>query len=88
MGFTGGATGVLKIMGIGFSAPDLVTFTGTDEHGNRCQLVQHVSQLNVLLRAVRKPPDRPEALRIGFRLARALEDEAGAPEGNGTETGA
>ena len=75
MGFTGGAAGILRIQGIGFSAPDMLTFSGVDDEGDRCQLIQHVSQLNVLLRAVRKPPDRPEPLRIGFRLARALETE-------------
>ncbi|MEM8850715.1 MAG: DUF6173 family protein [Pseudomonadota bacterium] len=73
MGFTGGAGGVLQIQGIGFNAPDIVTFSGTDSQGNRAQLIQHVSQLNVLLRAVPRPEDRPEPQRIGFALARALE---------------
>lgn len=78
MGFTGGAAGVLRIEGIGFSAPDLVTFTGRDGQGQKCQQLLHVSQLNVMLRAVLKPEDQPEAARIGFRLARALEEaEAG-----------
>ncbi|WP_371155228.1 hypothetical protein [Jannaschia sp. 2305UL9-9] len=74
MGFTGGAAGVLRIEGIGFSAPDLVTFSGRDTHGQRCQQLQHVSQINVILRAVPRPENQPEPTRIGFRLARALEE--------------
>ncbi|MEM7641286.1 MAG: DUF6173 family protein [Pseudomonadota bacterium] len=80
MGFTGGAGGVLHIQGIGFHAPDIVTFTGIDSQGHRAQLIQHVSQLNVLLRAVPRPQDRPEPQRIGFALARALEAED-SPDG-------
>lgn len=76
MGFTGGgATGVLRIEGIGFFAPDIVSFYGRDAEGRRTQLVQHVSQLNVMLRALPKPGDEPEAQRIGFRLAKGLGGE-------------
>jgi hypothetical protein len=68
MGFTGSAAGVLKIEGLGFLDPDLITFYGHDEDGTKTQLVQHVSQLSVMLRAVPKSaPERP-ANRIGFRL--------------------
>lgn len=74
MGFTGGDAGVLRIEGIGHFAPDIVTFYGADPTGAKTQLVQHVSQLNVMLRAVPKEADRPEANRIGFRLAADLED--------------
>ena len=74
MAFSGGPAGVLRIAGVGFHAPDLVTFTGTDEAGRRMQQVVHVSQLNVILRALPRPDDRPEPERIGFRLARALEE--------------
>ncbi|KIT17085.1 DUF6173 family protein [Jannaschia aquimarina] len=75
MGFASGpGDGVMRIQGIGFSAPDLVTFAGVDARGERMQLVQHLSQLSVAFRAVRKAPDRP-AQRIGFKLSRALEDD-------------
>jgi hypothetical protein len=73
MGFTNGAGSVLRILGIGFHAPDIVTFTGLDEQGGKAQVIQHVSQLNVMLRAVPRPQDT-EARRIGFALARVLED--------------
>ena len=75
MGFAGGATGTMRIQGMGFFAPDIVTFYGADEVGAKTQLVQHVSQLNVMLRAVPKPPDEAEASRIGFQLTRALEED-------------
>lgn len=74
MGFTGGDAGVLKIEGMGFFAPDIITFYGIDEHGARTQLIQHSSQLNVMLRALPKEPDHEEPKRIGFRLAADLEE--------------
>lgn len=76
MGFAGGDAGVLRIEGMGYFDPDIVTFTGTDAQGAKTQLVQHVSQLSVLLRAMPKRPDRPEPARIGFRLRRDLENTA------------
>ena len=68
IGFTGNDVGVLQIEGIGFFAPDLLTFYGRDETGMKTQLVQHVGQLSVMLRAV--PKSRAEAAprRIGFHL--------------------
>ena len=73
MGFTGGAAGVLRIEGIGYFDPDIVTFYGSDEDGNKMQLIQHVTQLNVALRAVSKTAGAEEPpRRIGFRLAQDL----------------
>lgn len=74
MGFTGGDAGVLRIEGMGFFDPDMVTFHGTDAGGAKTQLVQHVSQLNVMLRALPKQVEAAEPTRIGFRLARDLEE--------------
>ena len=73
MGFTGGDAGVLRIEGMGYFDPDIVTFYGSDASGVKTQLVQHVSQLNVMLRALPKPSQDTPASRIGFRLAAALE---------------
>lgn len=73
MGFTGGDAGVLRIEGMGYFDPDIVTFYGVDNSGSRTQLVQHVSQLSVLLRALPKPSEKTEPTRIGFRLAQELE---------------
>lgn len=68
MGFAGGEAGIVQIEGLGYFDPDLVTFYGRDEEGLKTQLVQHVSQLSVILRAVPKhaPEDPPR--RIGFAL--------------------
>lgn len=74
MGFAGGDAGVLRIEGMGYYDPDIVTFYGSDPAGGRTQLVQHVSQLNVMLRAVPKDVEQAEPNRIGFRLAQDLED--------------
>lgn len=77
MGFTGASAGILRIEGIGYFDPDIVTFYGSDGDGTRTQLIQHVSQLNVILRAMPKRPEAKEPHRIGFRLAEGLEsDEA------------
>ncbi len=73
MGFTGGDAGVLRIEGMGFFDPDIVTFYGSDATGAKTQLVQHVSQLNVMLRALPKTVEDKPANRIGFRLAADLE---------------
>jgi len=73
MGFTGGDAGVLKIEGMGYFDPDIVTFYGSDPAGGKNQLVQHVSQLSVMLRAVPKQVEQDAPERIGFRLAADLE---------------
>src|SRR6056297_1460204 len=73
MGFAGGDAGVLRIEGMGYFDPDIVTFYGSDATGARTQLIQHVSQLSVLLRAVPKPAEAEAPVRIGFRLAADLD---------------
>ena len=80
MGFAGGQIGVLRIEGMGYFDPDIVTFYGRDEHGARTQLVQHVSQLNVMLRALPKRQGQEAPSRIGFRLAADLESAQPAPD--------
>ena len=75
MGFTGGDAGTIHIMGVGFFEPDIITFYGVDEAGAKTQMIQHVSQLNVMLKAA--PKQKATATRIGFKLAQELErDEA------------
>ncbi len=73
MGFTGAEAGVIRIEGMGYFDPDIVTFYGSEPSGVKTQLIQHVSQLNVLLRALPKQADRAKPARIGFRLAQDLE---------------
>jgi len=69
MGFAGDEAGVLRIEGIGYFDPDIITFYGTDDLGARTQLIQHVSQLSVTLRAVPKHSGSEPPRRIGFHLA-------------------
>lgn len=75
MGLAGGDTGVIRIEGLGFYEPDIITFYGVNEAGAKTQLIQHVTQLNVSLVASPKHLDQPEPARIGFRLASALESD-------------
>lgn len=75
VGFVGGGAGVLRIEGLGFFDPDIVTFYGTDTEGTKTQLIQHVTQLSVMLRAIPKEKTTISAKRIGFRLIADLESE-------------
>lgn len=68
MGFAADESGVLRIEGLGFFDPDIITFYGRDEGGAKTQLIQHVSQLSVTLRAVPKLPSEEPPRRIGFQL--------------------
>jgi len=68
MGFASDESGVLRIEGLGFFDPDIITFYGRDETGAKTQLIQHVSQLSVTLRTVSKQEDAEPPRRIGFQL--------------------
>lgn len=59
--------GVLRIEDLGYWGPDLILFLGRNAEGGPVRLIQHYSQINVALSAIRKPEDRP-ARRIGFQL--------------------
>ncbi len=78
LGFAGGGAGVIKIEGLGYFDPDIITYFGTNELGAKTQLIQHVSQLNVMLVASPKQVDQVEPNRIGFRLAQELERDTAA----------
>ncbi len=76
MAMTGGHSGVLRIEGLGYFDPDIVTFYGVDASGSKTQLIQHVSQLSVILRALpHQTTEDDPPYRIGFRLARELDAE-------------
>lgn len=76
MGFTDSGAGVMRIEGLGFFDPDIITFYGTNGIGAKAQIVQHVSQLNVMLVASPKSVDQAEPTRIGFQLASELDRQA------------
>jgi Family of unknown function (DUF6173) len=68
MGFASDESGVLRIEGLGFFDPDIICFYGRDDGGAKTQLIQHVTQLSVTLRAVPKQKDTEPPRRIGFQL--------------------
>lgn len=68
MGFASDESGVLRIEGLGYFEPDIITFYGRDEDGAKTQLIQHVTQLSVTLRAVPKEGKAEAPRRIGFQL--------------------
>jgi Family of unknown function (DUF6173) len=68
MGFASDESGVLRIEGLGFFDPDIISFYGRDESGAKTQLIQHVTQLSVTLRAVPKETNAEPPRRIGFHL--------------------
>ena len=61
---------------IGYYGPDIITFDGVDEKGQAVQLIQHTSQLSVLLIAMKKQTEH--ARRIGFLLDE--KDKNASPE--------
>lgn len=63
--------GTIRIDDLGYYGPDMISFFGVDGQGQSVQLIQHVSQLSVLLVAVKRAG--PEPRRVGFKL--------GVPEG-------
>ena len=70
---TFGANFTFQIDNIGYWGPDIVKFHGRDENGKEIELIQHVSQLSVLLIAVDKTTEEPR--RIGFKLLEGIEGD-------------
>ena len=68
LGLAADEAGVLRIEGLGYFDPDMITFYGRDENGARTQLIQHYSQLSVTLRAEPKETESDPPRRIGFNL--------------------
>ncbi|QUS39069.1 hypothetical protein RPMA_09655 [Tardiphaga alba] len=64
IGMTVSAGSTIRLRSIGASDPDMLIFTGLDDHGAKACLLQHHSQLSLLLVAVPKIEDKP--FRIGF----------------------
>jgi hypothetical protein len=64
--------GVMQIKDVGFWGPDLILFMGQNADGKEVRLIQHYTQINVLLDARKKPEER-EAHRIGFQLSELVE---------------
>lgn len=62
---TFGQAVTFHISQVGFSKPNIVTFYGITDSGDKVQLIQHVSQLSVLLVAMKKQSEEPRR-PIGF----------------------
>ncbi len=66
------ANEIIHIDDVGYWGPDIIRFYGNTSDGHPVELMQHISQLNVLLMAV-KPVAEPR--RIGFVLQKKLDGE-------------
>ncbi|NTS66831.1 hypothetical protein HRV97_16955 [Sphingomonas sp. HHU CXW] len=65
---------VMHIDDVGYWGPDMLIFYGNNEHGKPMQLLQHYTQMSVLLTAV--PAKEAEPRRIGFHLVQSIKDDA------------
>ncbi len=64
---------------VGYWGPDFVKFYGINLDGNPVELIQHISQVSVLLVAL--PKEKNEPRRIGFILEERLEKDAEEDQG-------
>jgi hypothetical protein len=61
-----GQTVVFHLHGIGYWNPSLISFSGETDDGNPVELIQHVSQISILvMKLPRKNPEQPKK-PIGF----------------------
>lgn len=68
----------IAISDVGYWGPDLVIFYGFNPDGDPVELIQHVSQVNVVLVARKKQSDEPR--RIGFDMVKRLSEESDVAE--------
>ncbi len=57
----------IYITGIGYHGNDMIIFYGNSDKGDPIKVMQHISQTNVLLTALKKRPGHKQAKRIGFK---------------------
>lgn len=63
----------IHIDDLGYSNPSLICFYGRDNNDRDVQLIQHITQISVLL--VKVPRANQERERIGFRLKQKHSEE-------------
>jgi hypothetical protein len=68
---TFGSQEIIHVEDVGYWGPDLLIFYGKSREGKPLELLQHQTQVNVLLVAV--PKEGPKPRRIGFELVNKLE---------------
>ncbi|MEI2781197.1 MAG: DUF6173 family protein [Candidatus Competibacter sp.] len=61
---TFGQSITFHITNIGYYGPDIISFDGFNQNGEKLKLIQNISQLSVLLIAMKKLEEKPR--RIGF----------------------
>jgi len=66
-------TSVMHIADVGYWGPDMLIFFGENEHGKPMQLLQHYTQMSILLTAV--PAKTEEPRRIGFHLVEKIDED-------------
>jgi hypothetical protein len=67
-----GSDATFHIEDVSFWGPDMIVFEGFSSVGDKVRLLQHVSQLSVLLVAANRTHEK--ARRIGFKLAEKLNE--------------
>ena len=72
-----GSNTTFHIEDVGYWGPDIIVFHGKGHDGNSVKLLQHISQLSVLLVALEKPQEQAKPNRIGFKLMESVEKEEG-----------
>jgi hypothetical protein len=71
--------GSFHIDDIGFWGPDLIMFYGKNRDGRPVRLIQHYTQLSVLLTSMPKEKEKEAPRRIGFVIRERQETDAAAP---------
>jgi len=64
-------TGMMHIEDIGYWGPDMLIYHGRNDHRKPMRLLQHYTQMSILLTAVPKIQAKPN--RIGFHLIEKIE---------------
>lgn len=60
-----GQSVTFRVHQVGFSKPSIVIFYGTTDAGEKVRLIQHISQLNFFLIAMKRNSEEPKR-KIGF----------------------
>lgn len=70
-----GQTVVFHLENLGYWNPSLISFSGKTDSGDPVELIQHVSQISILLMKLpRKDPGKPKG-QIGFQVSTKQEQE-------------
>ena len=68
-----GNTEIIHVLDVGYWGPDLIRFYGVNADNRPVQLLQHITQISMLLVAL--PVQKGEPRRIGFHLEQKLKPE-------------